>query len=61
VVLEELGVVMVGEDGCLEVDMVGEVGLVVPGASSRTFLLVLLVVKTFCDMCTSLDSSSSSP
>jgi hypothetical protein len=35
VVLEELGVVLVGEDDCLEVDVVGEVGLVVLGVSSK--------------------------
>jgi len=59
VVLEELGVGMSEEDYFGGVEVVGEVELVVSGVSLETFLLTLLVVTMFCDMCISLDSSYS--
>jgi hypothetical protein len=57
----ELGVVLVKGEDCLGVETVGEAGLVLSGVSSETFVLALLVVMTFCEMCTYSASSSSSP
>jgi uncharacterized Tic20 family protein len=61
VVLEGLGVVLVGEDYYLVMGLVGEVGLLVFGVSLEAFLLSLLVVTMFFDMWTYSNSSSSPP
>jgi len=61
VFLDELGVVSVKREYCLGEVVVGEEGLGVPWVSLGIFLLELLVVMTFCEMCTYSNSSSSSP
>jgi hypothetical protein len=53
VVLYGLGVVLVGEYDWLVMGVLGKVGLTILRVPSEAFLLELLVVKTFCDMCTS--------